>query len=262
MKLSASNIGWTADVDDMMYQKLAEYGYTGLEIAPTRIFPDNPYSHIRDAEEFAEALQSQYNLTISSMQSIWYGKTEKIFSTEDERKILLDYTRQAVDFAQALECGNLVFGCPRNRVSSSERDVDTALSFFGELGDYAKAHGTVLSLEANPEIYHTNFITTTEEAIALVRNVSSNGFKLNLDFGTMIYQNESVDLLRGVASMVNHVHISEPNLVNIVPRIMHNELASFLSETKYQNFVSLEMGNQNSLDEVDDSLRYMTRIFV
>ena len=61
--------------------------------------------------------------------------------------------------------------------------------------------------------------------------------------------------------MVNHVHISEPNLVNIVPRRMHTERASFLSEIKYQNFVSLEMGNQNSLDEVDDSLNYVAEVF-
>lgn len=50
-----------------------------------------------------------------SMQSIWYGRTEKLFGTEEERNLLLDYTKSAVDFAAAIGCKNLVFGCPKNR---------------------------------------------------------------------------------------------------------------------------------------------------
>ena len=37
MKLSISNIGWTAQNDNVMYELLAQKGFNGLEIAPTRI---------------------------------------------------------------------------------------------------------------------------------------------------------------------------------------------------------------------------------
>ena len=39
MKLSISNIGWEKKDDKAVYQFMKKYGFTGLEIAPTRIFP-------------------------------------------------------------------------------------------------------------------------------------------------------------------------------------------------------------------------------
>ena len=79
MKLSISNIGWKKEYDETMYQFLKEEGYDGIEIAPTRIFPVCPYDHLKEAKEFSDYLLQNYSLEISSMQSIWYGKTERIF---------------------------------------------------------------------------------------------------------------------------------------------------------------------------------------
>lgn len=38
MKLSISNIGWDAEQDEAVYRLMGAYGFSGLEIAPTRIF--------------------------------------------------------------------------------------------------------------------------------------------------------------------------------------------------------------------------------
>ena len=116
MRLSISNICWQADEDAVMYALMQESGFCGLEIAPTRIFSHKPYDRLVDAGIWADGLKEKYGLDISSMQSIWYGRTEKLFGTARERQILLDYTKRAVDFAQAVRCANLVFGAPRNRV--------------------------------------------------------------------------------------------------------------------------------------------------
>ena len=42
MNLSISNIAWKAEYDSEMYKYLETTGFNGLEIAPTRIFPENP----------------------------------------------------------------------------------------------------------------------------------------------------------------------------------------------------------------------------
>ena len=115
MNLSISNIAWTSDYDVQMYAFLKEIGYNGLEIAPTRLFIDHPYTHIEEAKEYAEQLRDKYELVIPSMQSIWYGKREQIFGLETERQNLINYTKQAIDFASAIGCRNLVIGCPKNR---------------------------------------------------------------------------------------------------------------------------------------------------
>lgn len=115
MKLSISNIGWTEEKDHAVYELMQKYGYSGLEIAPTRVFPATPYDKLSDANNWSIILKETYGFIVSSMQSIWYGRQEKIFGTAEERNILAAYTKKAIDFAAAIGCENLVFGCPRNR---------------------------------------------------------------------------------------------------------------------------------------------------
>ena len=79
MKLSISNIAWSSENDIEMYRFLQEMGFQGIEIAPTRVFPFSPYDNISDAKVWAETLQKKYSLLIPSMQSIWFGHSEKIF---------------------------------------------------------------------------------------------------------------------------------------------------------------------------------------
>ena len=51
MKLSISNIAWSTEHDNTMYQFLKDNGFDGLEIAPTRIFPEKPYEHLSEAKD-------------------------------------------------------------------------------------------------------------------------------------------------------------------------------------------------------------------
>ena len=39
MKLAVSNIAWKEQHDEAVYALMRHYGFTGLEIAPTRFFP-------------------------------------------------------------------------------------------------------------------------------------------------------------------------------------------------------------------------------
>lgn len=262
MKIAISNIAWTAQDDEYMYKALKEEGVTGLEIAPTRIFEENPYECIDKAGEFAKDLKARFGLSIVSMQSIWYARSEKIWGSDLERRALIDYTKKAVLFAAAIGCKNLVFGCPKNRVKPEDGDLDVAVSFFKELGDFASAHGTVIAMEANPPIYNTNFLNTTAEAIDFIKLVNSDGFLLNLDYGTMIANEETIDCLKGNAHLIHHVHISEPGLKPIEDREGHRELLEFLMQNHYDGFVSIEMAKTNSCQDVLPILRYLSRMIL
>ena len=79
MKLAISNIAWAQEQDARMYQKMKMLGYEGLEIAPTRIFPQNPYDNLEAASQWQQELKKEYGLCVPSMQSIWFGRQEKIF---------------------------------------------------------------------------------------------------------------------------------------------------------------------------------------
>lgn len=261
MKLAVSNIAWRPEDDAKAYGLMERYGFTGLEIAPTRVFPENPYDKPEDMRQWSRELKASYGFRIPSMQSIWYGRTEKLFGSREERAALLLYTRKAIDFAAVAGCGNLVFGCPRNRYLPEGGDPEIGVQFFRELGEYAAARGTVVGLEANPPIYHTNYINNTQEALKLVETVNSAGFRLNLDASTIIENGESLSVLAGRAGLISHVHISEPGLGPVQPRPVHRELLTVLKAEGYEGFVSVEMGNTGDLSVLEGVLAYVKEIF-
>lgn len=261
MKLSISNIAWGAEHDTEMYQYLHEVGFQGLEIAPTRIFPEKPYDKLSEAKDWAYLLKENYGLEIPSMQSIWYGHQEKIFGTNDERKVLIEYTKKAVDFAEAIGCRNLVFGNPRNRDTDDvPGNYTTAIDFFREIGDYAWAHNTCIAIEANPVIYNTRFLNNTEQAVEMAYKCGSAGVKVNVDLGTIINNEEDINYLKQIPEFINHVHISEPGLNLIEKRSLHSELLSILHTFGYDNFVSIEMGNKGNIDSVKSISQYLKDI--
>lgn len=258
MKLSVSNIAWAKEDDELMYGILAETGYSGVEIAPTRIFP-NPYNHLDEAVVFAEKIKTNYRLEIPSVQSIWFGRTEKIFGEEKERNILIEYTQKAVLFAEAIGCKNLVFGNPKNRDTDLMRSayLPIAVEFFKNIGDFALLHNTFIALEANPSIYGTRFLNTTEETVEFVHQVPSKGLKVNLDLGVVIHNNEDISLIAELGDLINHVHISEPYLEAIQERDIHKDFLKILKALNYKNYISIEMKNNGNLEEVKQSMLYL-----
>ncbi len=269
MKLAVSNIAWTKEQDRDVFERMHALGFEGLEIAPTRIFPEAPYEKLPEAAAWAGTLQGEVGFTVPSMQSIWYGRSERLFGDPAEREILLDYTKSAISFAAAIGCGNLVFGCPRNRNIPEERlrEVprtqleEEAISFFRAIGEEACRQGTVIGMEANPAMYHTNFVNDTQSALDLIAAVDSKGFRLNLDLGTMLQNGESLSLLEGNVHLVNHVHISEPGLAPVRRRSIHRELATLLQAEGYTGFVSIEMGKQEDLSALFTCMEYVAGTF-
>lgn len=261
IKLSISNIAWPAEYDAEMYQFLNNNGFQGLEIAPTRIFSGAPYEKLEEAKLFAEQLVADYGMVIPSMQSIWYGHQEKIFGTKEERRILIDYTQKAIDFAEVIGCNNLVFGNPRNRDTENVAgNYPSAIEFFKEIGDYALEHNTIVAIEANPVIYNTHFLNTTEQAVEMAYKSGSEGIKVNVDLGTIIYNKEDIEYLKQIPEYINHVHISEPGLNIIEHRPEHQLLFEILKSMSYNKFVSIEMGNKGDLQKVKDTLLYIKQL--
>ena len=241
MKIAASNIGWQAENDHEAWNFLQEQGYTGIEVAPGRVMPVEPYEHIAEAEAFARKLSLDYGLSVVSMQSIWFGRSENLFHSRDEREALLSVTKKAIDFASAMHCPNLVFGCPRQRNMERTGQEDIARHFFLTLGEYAYSHGTVIALEANPPIYQTNFLNETQDVLKWADELAHPGISVNLDLGTMIQNSESIGILAGRAHLLHHVHVSEPYLAPIEYRKLHGKIAGQLATAGYDGFVSLEM---------------------
>jgi len=257
MNLSISNIAWDKKYDEQMYNFIDDIGFKGLEIAPTRI-TENPYYNLEIAKKFLEYIKSQYRFVISSMQSILFGKKENIFGTYEERKSLIDYTKKCIDFCDTLECKNIVFGCPKNRIIQNDSQYQIALNFFEQISNYNK--NVIISIEPNPIIYGTNFINTTIEAFDFVKKLNVENIKVNLDIGTIIQNNENISIIKNNIDFINHVHISEPNLNFIQKRELHKNIFEILSKCKYNKFISIEMKNMDDIDRVKKIMYYIKEV--
>ncbi|HCT63576.1 MAG TPA: endonuclease [Erysipelotrichaceae bacterium] len=260
MNLSISNIAWDSENNSEVYQLLKKYKYTGIEIAPTIWFPENPYDNIINAQKLSNDLENNLNLRIFSMQSICYGKTENIFGTEFEYRNLLNYTKQSIDFAHSINCPNIVFGCPKNRIISSEDQVIRAYEFFNELGNYASNKNVVISIEPNPTIYGTNFLNTTKQVIDFIKELKHPNILLNVDLGTIIYNNESLDILRTNSNLIGHIHLSEPNLERLNVNERYTELITLVHDIEYSKCLSIEMKKQ-SLTDLEETLKEVSEVF-
>ena len=261
MKLTISNIAWNTLNDKKIYDIMKKYEFKGLEIAPTKIVGENPYEKLKEIELWKKKIQREYNFKISSMQSIWFGRTENLFDSKEEENVLIDYTKKAIDFANIIECKNLVLGSPKNRNINEGKNSDHEIEIFKILGEYALKKNTVIGIEANPSIYNTNYINNTKSALELIKKVNSKGFLLNLDLGTIISNNEDLTILQSNIKYINHVHISEPWLKIIKKREIHRELKNILLNENYEKFISIEMANIDEIEKIENIIRYIKEIF-
>lgn len=260
MKLSVSNIGWNKENDEKILKYLKDKGFDAIEIAPTALINANPYDKLEEAKAIVGKIKDNYNLEISSMQSIWYGKQGNIFNKQDAN-MFIDYTKKAIKFANKIKCKNLVFGCPKNRIKPNNVKEDDIIYFFKELGEYAITKNTIVAIEPNPIIYGTNFINYTEEAFRFAKKVNSEGIKVNVDFGTIIQNNENLNEIARNIELVNHIHISEPNLEKIKQRKGHKELCNILKENSYKNYISIEMKKTENIEDLLETVEYVKQIF-
>ena len=84
---------------------------------------------------------------------------------------------------------------------------------------------------------------------------------VNVDLGTVIENNEDINLIKENIEFVNHIHISEPNLELIQQRTLHNNFADILKEINYQNYVSIEMKNLENKNQVKEIMKYIMEVF-
>ncbi|AYZ73054.1 sugar phosphate isomerase/epimerase [Fusobacterium necrophorum] len=263
MKLAISNIAWNEKDDETIYEKMQDLHFQFLEIAPTRWVVKNPYSanNIEEAKIIVQNIREKYGIKVCSMQSILYGVKERLFYSKQEREILQKKVKEAIYYANQIGCRHLVFGSPKNRIIKSKSQHIEGVAFFKELTQYAREQGVYLSIEANPTIYDTNYINTTEEALKLVQEVQDEYFGINYDLGTVIQNGETLDILKENMEKIHHIHISEPHLKSIQKRVIHRELSEILKKYCYKNVISIEMKKTENIQEIFNILAYISKIF-
>lgn len=266
-RLAISNLAWDSDEEDEIARLLQRLGVSGVEIAPTKIWKNSEEAH-RSAAEY-RAFWEGHGISVVAMQSLLFGMPELVlFGSESARDRLLQHLAGLCRVGEQLGARVLVFGSPQNRRRGSlaQQEAEAiAIPFFRRAGAIAADSGVALCVEANPEGYGCDFVTTTAEALSLVAAVGHPGFGLHLDTAGIVMSGEPIrQTLREAAPLAEHYHVSEPFLVETGSAgVDHAAFADALDEAGYSGWVSIEMraGGSDNIAQAERALRSTMRSY-
>jgi D-psicose/D-tagatose/L-ribulose 3-epimerase len=267
MRLAISNIAWDPAEDEAVALLLRQYAIDAVDVAPGKYFPE-PHNVTDDELTRVRAGWAKRGIEITGMQALLFGTTGlNLFGPRDVQDAMLAHLASVCRCAAGLGATRLVFGSPKNRDRSGLDDsttMEVAIEFLRRLGDVAESHGVTICLEPNPPIYGANFMTTSLETAYVVQQVGHGAVRMQLDTGALTINGEDPsDVLRESASLIGHVHASEPGLVPLGDGATdHDKVFAALSTYLPRHVVSIEMvatQNEPHLTSIERALRTAIR---
>jgi sugar phosphate isomerase/epimerase len=262
MKLAVSNIAWDETEQFVILAELPALGVTGVEIAPTKLWPEWVDADADAAGAVRHLIEAQ-GLQIPAIQSVLFGLPNlQLFGTTDSVQNLVTHLAAVARIAGALGAAAIVFGSPRNRDRGSlslAQAMERSVGVLRTVGDACAEAGTCLCLEPNPEAYNCNFLTHWQDAAELAERVGHPGIGVHLDTACItLAGDDPVDAIRACGSRMRHFHISEPALGHFAqPAIDHHRIGAALRDSVYDGFVSIEMRRQpDPLGSVREAVVY------
>lgn len=267
MNLAVSNIAWPAQLDEYVLEKLPLLGVGGLEVAPTRVWPD--WNIPTAGPEKLKRQLSGHGLRCSSLQAVLFGKPDlSLFGTFAQRRALVEHLKVVADLAGELGAGPVVLGAPKNRdrgALSVADAIKVAVEVFAELGPHYLRCGATLCIEPNPVEYQCNFITNAAEGIDLVKAVGAEGIGLHLDAAGMLLAGDDPERsVRAAGQTLCHVHVSEPNLGSFsTPHAgFHGRFAEALRAAEWKRWISIEMrSNDDAFQQIERAISYVRTVY-
>jgi len=196
--------------------RIAELGYKGLEIAPFTLA-----SLITDVsvQRRSELRKQAESVGIEIIGLHWLlAKTEGFHLTSSDaatRKRTGVYLSELARAAAELGGNILVLGSPLQRnvpegITLSQA-TDFALDTLSQTLSSLEKYKVYLCLEPLTKA-ETNFMTTAEEGVSLIRKLAHPFVKLHLDVKAMSAESQPTpDVIRSNSEFLHHFHANDPN---------------------------------------------------
>lgn len=245
MKLAFSNIAWSPHDSPEVLSLLKKQGVTGIEVAPTKVWPSWEGATPVAAERYGRRLLD-LGFEVPALQAVLFNRPEaKLFDHDGEVAFVAHLTHVA-ELAGALGARAVVLGAPRQRDRghlTKDEAFNRAAEILHGLAQKFAARNTCLCIEPNPKRYACNFIVNAMEGAELVRLVNHRGFGLHLDAAAMFLEGDDpARIWPDLGHLVRHFHISEPDLNDFCsPEAPHLSNLDFLKEKNYSGWCSVEM---------------------
>ena len=257
MPYAISNIALPAydHLDDLPV--IAETGYTGLEVAPSRVW-QNTWQGLTSAQvaEYRTTVEST-GLEIVGLHSLVFDHPElQLFGDADSVAATRDFMVHLSAVCRDLGGRTLIWGGGRKRGTVPADDAFIrAVSFMTDVCMKTADHGTIFCFEPlGPK--DSDFVNGLGEARAIVEAVGQPNLQLQIDAKALVENNEvEQSIFDDASEMLVHVHANEPGL-NVLGRsgeIDHVAIGTMLANIGYQGYVSAEQRMLSETAYMDDA---------
>jgi sugar phosphate isomerase/epimerase len=252
MNLALSNLSWDNQDSEKVFKILKENNINQIECVLTKIKKWEELT-IKDIIEYKKYLDL-CNITPYSIQSLFYNIDYKLKNIDN---IILHFNR-IIEYAKILGSKILVFGSPNLRKQYDGWELDV-VSIFTQVDKLLKDTDIKVVIEPNAKSYGGEFWFDINEIVSFIEKNNLNNIRTMIDTHNSELENNIPYIeLMSHYKYINHIHISEIGLSNIINNKQHNKLSSILHTNKYNKTITYEVLNN---DGVLDSVKIFTKIY-
>lgn len=233
---------------------LADYGFTGIELAPYTLSENPRKLRPVDRAEIKRTLE-RFNLEFVGLHWLLKAPEGLHLTTPDGiiRKKSWDFLKFLVEFCAEMGGGMMILGSGKQRNAESGT-VESARAYISdglrELAPLAESGNTKILLEPLATRI-TNVVNTMQEAEAVIRAIDHPAISGIFDFHNCTGEKMSwPELILKYISIIEHVHFNEPD--GGYPTTGRSDfLPAFkaLQACGYAGWISLEIFNQTDPPE-------------
>lgn len=213
--VGVSSMAWEPKEDSHVSEALSSFGICNVDLTPSKYFSWDAHNAVSLAQELREFWESR-NFRIRGIQSLLFGVPKWNILDPSDWNSLFSHFEKVFNITEALGARFLVFGSPSNRRAeglSKHEAVEVAEGFFREIANRMQGRDLELTIEANPERYGCDFITSTSQSAELVKRIASPNISSQLDLGTCMINSEKLEELSVYAGNFGYVHLSTIDLL-------------------------------------------------
>jgi D-psicose/D-tagatose/L-ribulose 3-epimerase len=201
---------------DIAFDRIAQAGYAGVELAPYTL-GDDPVHLARAERREIRGIAHDRGLSVTGLHWLLARTTGLHVCADDpvtERRTL-EYLRGLTVLCADLGGEVLVFGSPGQRSTPAGMSVEAArertLQTFGAWASAAEQVGVTVCLEALP-VEETDFMNTTAEVVGIVETIKSPALRLMLDVKSMSAEQTPIpELIDLAAPHLAYVQANDAN---------------------------------------------------
>ena len=223
-------------------------GYDGIEIAPFTLAPSADAVTAEQRRETRQIIED-HGLETVGLHWLFLGPEGLHLTSLDDAvwARTRDYLLALVDLCAELGGKVLVLGSPKQRSlrdgQTSEGAWRRALDAFQSVMPRAAECGVALCIEPLAPT-ETDFVTTVEEGLRMVRDVDHPNFKVHLDVKAMCSEARPVaDVIRSVPpDAIGHFHVNDANLYGPgMGDVDYAPIAEAIREVGWDRWLSVEV---------------------